>query len=234
MLLLLSDFDDDLALFRRIFDCIVEQDNKNLFLSLIHIFPGIRQLRRETIFCFAFTLIALIIVVEKMGENKASSYSALISIVFLLLYTVVFIRLLDAEQRRRPVTLLLLAVIIVESVFSTCTGLYYLDKNEYFGSRDGYASGPVAESVRAAAIQLEDFTEDTSFFRTEVYPAKTSNDPCLYGLKGLTLFDSTVPEKPVRFFKELGLFSNGINSYKYDGSNIVLDSLFGILSLIHI
>ena len=194
--------------------------------------PGIRQLRRETIFCFAFTLIALIIVVEKMGENKASSYSALISIVFLLLYTVVFIRLLDAEQRRRPVTLLLLAVIIVESVFSTCTGLYYLDKNEYFGSRDGYASGPVAESVRAAAIQLEDFTEDTSFFRTEVYPAKTSNDPCLYGLKGLTLFDSTVPEKPVRFFKELGLFSNGINSYKYDGSNIVLDSLFGIRYLI--
>lgn len=194
--------------------------------------PGIRQLKRETIFGFSFTLIALIIVVEKMGENKASSYGALISIVFILLYTFVFIRLLDAEQSKRPVTLLLLAAIIVELIFSTCTGIYYLDKNEYFGSRDGYASGTVAESVRAAAIQLEDFTEDTSFFRTEVYPAKTSNDPFLYGLKGLTLFASTSPEKPVRFFKELGLFSNGINSYKYDGSNIVLDSLFGIRYLI--
>ncbi|MGI6090002.1 MAG: YfhO family protein [Saccharofermentanales bacterium] len=194
--------------------------------------PGIRQLKRETIFGFSFTLIALIIVVEKMGENKASSYSALISIVFILLYTFVFIRLLDAEQSKRPVTLLLLAAIIAELIFSTCTGIYYLDKNEYFGSRDGYASGTVAESVRAAAIQLEDFTEDTSFFRTEVYPAKTSNDPFLYDLKGLTLFASTSPEKPVRFFKELGLFSNGINSYKYDGSNIVLDSLFGIRYLI--
>lgn len=194
--------------------------------------PGIRQMSKEAISLFAFVLIALIIVVEKIGDNEASPYGAILSIIFVLLYTLIFVRLTDLRQYKRPVTLLLLSVMIVEICLSTCAGLYFLDKNEYFGSREGYASGSVPQSIRAAAAQLDEYGAEMEFVRTEVYPSKTSNDSFLYGLKGLTLFASTTPEEPVRFFKELGLFSNGINSYKYDGSNILLDSLFGIRFLI--
>ena len=194
--------------------------------------PGIRQLSRETIFSFAFTVIALIIMVEKVGENVTSDFSTLFSVLFILVYAIVFIRLLNINKHQRPVTLLLLSIMIIEIAFSTSIGLYYLDKNEYFGSREGYACGPQADSIRAAVAQVDEFAEDSLFYRSEVYPAKTSNDTFLYGLRGLTLFASTSPEKPVKLFKDIGCFSNGINSYKYDGSNIVLDSLFGIRYLI--
>ncbi len=194
--------------------------------------PGIRQLRRETIIGFSFSIILIIMAAEKIGENRTSDYTTLLSILFVLLYTLIFVRLTDDRQYKRPITLLLLSVMIIEIGLSTSIGLYYLDKNEYFGSREGYASGTVPESIRTCASQLKSSTEDALFFRTEVYPSKTSNDPSLYGLNGLTLFASTTAEAPVSFFKELGFFSNGINSYKYDGSNIVMDSLFGIRYLI--
>ena len=194
--------------------------------------PGIRLLRRETIVGFTFSLILLMIVVEKIGENTTSDFTTLLSIIFLLFYALIFVRLTDDRKYKRPITLFLLSVMIIEIGLSTSIGLYYLDKNEYFGSREGYASGSTPESIRTCATQLKASTDDTLFYRSEVYPSKTSNDPSLYGLDGLTVFASTMAEKPVGFFKDLGMFSNGINSYKYDGSNVVIDSLFGIRYLI--
>ena len=38
--------------------------------------------------------------------------------------------------------------------------------------------------------------------------------------------------KPVKMFENLGYHSNSINSYKYEASTLVLDSLFGVKYII--
>ena len=59
------------------------------------------------------------------------------------------------------------------------------------------------------------------------FSPKTYNDPFMYQYPGFNLC-VTMQTKPVKFFENLGFHSNSINSYKYEGSTLVLDSLFGI------
>ena len=62
---------------------------------------------------------------------------------------------------------------------------------------------------------------------------KPLNDPALYNYPGLSIFSSTISEKPVKMLENLGYSSNGINSYRYEGSTAILDSLLGIKYLIY-
>jgi len=112
---------------------------------------------------------------------------------------------------------------------SAISGISWLDNNEYYGSREGYTVGEVPSSIRQAATKIDELENGNSlFYRTEVKPHKTSNDPALYGLQGLSLFASTSPESSVPFFKNLGYQNNGINSYQYRGSTLFCDALFSI------
>ncbi len=56
----------------------------------------------------------------------------------------------------------------------------------------------------------------------EAVPPKTINDGFMYNYRGLSIFASTMATKPVKTFENLGFHSNGINSYKYESSTIVL------------
>jgi uncharacterized membrane protein YfhO len=120
--------------------------------------------------------------------------------------------------------------VILEISTNTFFAIEDVDKKESYAGRNGYAAGIQPDHIRDAIDEIN--IDDKSFFRTEILPPRTTNDPFLYGFKGLSVFASTFQEKTVRSIENLGFHSNGINSYKYEGSTIVIDSLFGIKYLL--
>jgi uncharacterized membrane protein YfhO len=195
--------------------------------------PSVKTFSGRELGMLGFAVSVTVLVITAVSDLRFSALTGYATILFIVLYTIILSRFRGAYRTGRPIAFMLLSVIFFEMVVHTGVSLYFLDMNEYFGRRDGYAYGVTAEAIRKAQDELEATTTDTYFFRTEVYPDKTSNDSFLYGLNGLTIFASTSPKNVVGFFKNMGFSSNGINSYKYDGSTLLMDAFFGIRYLIY-
>lgn len=173
--------------------------------------------------------LAVPVVTALVEDIKAPSWVSWTTIFFILMYVLSFLSLRTRKTRRRLMTSVLFSIMLFEIILSSISGISWLDNNEYYGSREGYTVGEVPSSIRQAATKIDEMERGNSlFYRTEVKPHKTSNDPALYGLQGLSLFASTSPESAVPFFKNLGYQNNGINSYQYRGSTLFCDSLFSI------
>ncbi|MEJ1730715.1 hypothetical protein SMA90_30785, partial [Escherichia coli] len=89
------------------------------------------------------------------------------AIVLMLLYTILFSSFKSSRFRRRFHVNLLLAVMLFEVTLSVFSGLYHIDKNEYYGSRDGYSAGITVQSIREAVRQVEKLDATTISHRVE-------------------------------------------------------------------
>lgn len=188
-----------------------------------------REFRPTEIGLLGICLAILIPVVMTLEPDiKLSSWSQWGAIIFMLLYAILFSSFKSSRYRRRFHVNMLLAVMLVEVTLSTFSGLYHMDHNEYYGNRDGYAAGITVQSIREAVRQVDKLDAQTVDHRVEMRPHKTSNDPALYGYKGLSIFSSTSPKAPVAFFSNLGFVNNGINSYQYRGATLFTEALFDI------
>lgn len=203
-----------------------------LIFILYDALPAVKTFSNRELGFIGIVSILLVLISAPDTSLRFTPLTVYLTILFMLIYTLVLSRFKTARQKKQPIAFILLSVIFFEMVVHTGGSLYYLDKNEYFGRREGYAVGVTAEAIRKAQNMLEE-TDESLFFRTEIVPDKTSNDPFLYGLNGSTIFASTMRKAGVTFFRNLGYSSNGINSYKYDGQTLLMDSLLGIRYLIH-
>lgn len=173
--------------------------------------------------------LAVPVITGLVDDIKAPSWVSWATILLIVMYVLSFLSLRTRKTRRKLMTSILFSIMLFEIILSSISGISWLDNNEYYGSRDGYTVGEAPSSIRQAAAKIGEMEGGGSlFYRTEVKPYKTSNDPALYGLQGLSLFASTSPESAVPFFKNIGYQNNGINSYQYRGSTLFCDSLFAI------
>ncbi|HPX93008.1 MAG TPA: YfhO family protein [Bacillota bacterium] len=165
-------------------------------------------------------------------DIKLSPWTQWGAIGLMLFYTLIFSTLRSRKYKGRLQVNLLIAIMFLELVLSTFSGLYHMDKNEYYGNRDTYSAGDTVYSIRQAIKQTGKLGGGELDDRMEIRPHKTSNDPALYGYRGLSLFASTSPADPVSFFRNFGFHNNGVNSYQYRGATLFSEALFGIRYLI--
>lgn len=201
-----------------------------IFLLLAMLYPAIgwlKELRGRQIGVICMALMLLPLLAQKLNQTTPSIQSIFVTILFLAIYAAVLT--LDRTSRlgRQDLARAVLLLIVAELVVNTMLMVHEIDMNEHYSSRDGYASGRQVRAIRNELDNIENENEKL-FYRMEIMPPKTTNDAFLYQYNGLSLFSSTAATKPVRMFENLGYHSNGINSYKYEGSTVVLDSLFGL------
>lgn len=178
-------------------------------------------------------LALLLLLLAKIDPPHYPFRAVAYSLIFLGLYWVVLrhLRAPFLYQRRNARDLLVLFLLFemgIQLIFS----INYIAHHEYYGSRDGYLSGPVIHGLRQlqqqAAPNKAAERPQYGLSREEIYPAKTVNDAILYGMDGLTIFSSSLRKAGVQFIADLGYSNNGINSYQYGPSNILMDRLLGI------
>jgi uncharacterized membrane protein YfhO len=176
-------------------------------------------------------ILGVLVISQKFDDLSIHYLTVYISAVFIILYAVGLT--LDHSYNIRPSrkTLVLFLVVAMEITTNTIVTTVKFSSLEGYSSREGYASSKEVTQIREQISAIAE--EDKGFYRMEIFPPKTTNDPALYNYAGLSMFSSTISEKPVKMFENLGYHSNGINSYIYEGSTAVLDSLFGIKYLIY-
>ncbi|HHT25215.1 MAG TPA: YfhO family protein [Clostridiaceae bacterium] len=169
--------------------------------------------------------IVLLLFLQKIDQEKYKFSLILVTILILFIFVLILNTGEDPKFKKRFISLALLFIMIVELTINTMVGIASINDNEYYGSRDGYLAGEYPNSVLKRVEQIK---RESPNARAALWPDKCVNDPMLYGFPGLTIFASTYPEQPVQLFANLGYDNNGINSYQNTGSNIIMDSLFGI------
>ncbi len=194
-------------------------------------FKKLDEFSGKQIGSFCVLAIGLIVLSQKLNEKPPEHLILYISIVFIVFYAAALT--IDRHGVVKKISyrpLIFLLVVFAEITLNTIVTVETIDNTEYYSTRNGYSNGTEVADIRN---QLEDIVaSDKSFYRIEIFPPKTTNDPNLYNYRGLSIFSSTIPMKPVKVMQNLGFHSNGINSYKYEGSTALLDSLFGVKYII--
>lgn len=194
-------------------------------------FKKLNEFSGKEIGTICLYVLGVILISQKFDNLSIGFHTVYISAAFIILYAVALT--IDRSYNIRPSlkTLIVFLVLTAEITTSTIVTIVKIDSTEGYSSRNSYVSGKEASQIRE---QLSDISEkDKGFYRLEILPSQTANEPALYNYPGLSIFSSTISAKPVKMLENLGYSSNGINSYSYEGSTAILDSLLGIKYLIY-
>jgi uncharacterized membrane protein YfhO len=205
-----------------------------IFLVLTMAYEGYRALDEfsgKQVGMISMAVLIIIMISQKFEDLKLPLHTVYVSAAFVILYSAAFARMRSSNARRFRGGSALLIVLALELLTNTIVTVVKIDSAESYSSREGYSSGIEVREIREQISML--LETDRDFYRMEVIPHKTHNDPALYNYPGISVFSSTIAEKPVDLMDELGLYSNGINSYVYSGSTLITDSLLGIRYLIY-
>lgn len=194
-------------------------------------FKRLHEFSGKQIGNICLSILGIILISQKFDNLSLDFYTIYISAAFIILYAVAFT--IDRSYNIQPSykALIVFLVLTAEIVTNTIVTSVKIDSSEGYSSRNNYASGKEVSQIRHELSSIAE--KDKGFYRLEILPATTTNDPALYNYPGLSIFSSTISEKPVKMLENLGYSSNGINSYKYEGSTAILDSLLGIKYLIY-
>jgi uncharacterized membrane protein YfhO len=99
-----------------------------------------------------------------------------------------------------------------------------------YASRKGYAQGGDMPDLRRAIEEVQQ--HEPGFYRMEVYPDRTVNDPYLYGFNGLSIFSSMSDANVAKMMARYGYHSNDVNSYKQSKAPLLMNTLMGIKYLV--
>jgi len=205
-----------------------------IFLVLSMSYEAFKRLSEFTgkqIGNICLSIVGVILISQKFDNLSIGFHTIYISVAFIILYAVALTIGRSCNIQPSFKTLIVFLVLTAEITTNTIATIAKIDSTEGYSSRDSYASGREASQIRD---QLSTIAEkDKGFYRLEILPSKTTNDPALYNYPGLSIFSSTISAKPVKMLENLGYSSNSINSYSYEGSTAILDSLLGIKYLIY-
>ncbi|MBP5492067.1 MAG: YfhO family protein [Clostridiales bacterium] len=198
------------------------------FLMVIMGYKVLRNLKsfsKTELMVPCLSMIAFLILYEKIGEGEEGYLAIGISFVFLIVYTAVLRVIANQKKSAMFQQILLFCVLVAEIFTSTVSTVSLVAMNEGFTGWDFYAShyDEVQDKMAAAEAQ-----NPYGFERSEIYPAYICNQPALYNMKGISIFTSTARESFVTFVKNLGFHNNGINSMRNYGLTEVTGTLFGV------
>ncbi len=205
-----------------------------IFLLLTMAYEGYKALDEfsgKHVGMISMAVLFVILISQKFDDLKLPLHTVYVSAAFIILYAAAYAHMRRPDTRRLKGGTALLIILALELITNTIVTVVKIDSAESYSSREGYSSGIEVREIREQISML--LGSDRDFYRMEVIPHKTHNDPALYNYPGISVFSSTIAEKPVDLLDELGLYSNGINSYVYSGSTLITDSLLGIRYLIY-
>jgi len=198
------------------------------FLVVIMGYKVLRNLKSFTkgeLLVPCMSMIAFLILYEKIGEGQEGYIAMGISIVFVIIYTAMLRMIANGKKSAMFQQIALFFVLFAELFTSSVTTIGLLAAHEGFTGWDFYGSH--YDEVQTL-LEESEAKNPNGFERSEIYPAYICNQPALYNMKGISIFTSTARESFVKFINNLGFHNNGINSMRNFGLTEITATLFGV------
>lgn len=166
-----------------------------------------------------------IIAAQKLYADKFDYKVIYIALGLLAVYSVV-LAIHKTGKFKQVVTGLLLFVV----VFGEMTN-YTISSVKAVGSSSRVSYYTDYNNVTGLINQIEN--EDKGFYRMELAQKFTTNDPALYGYRGVSQFSSEINAKVTSLMKNIGLAGDpGSNSFGYTMSTPVINSMLNLKYII--
>lgn len=169
-------------------------------------FTKLNEFTGRQILGTGMAIILFVIMTQKVGSKNVEDLSVILSIIFTVTYTIVFVASRDPRYQQSAVSVLLLCCIIGE-VACCNTSHYDIDQ-----PKDSFAGDlPYFEELKSEI----DEEEQGSFYRMELTYNRARMDPAWFGYNGVSTFTSMAYESLSKLEKKLGLAGNNVDSYTY-------------------
>ena len=164
-------------------------------------------------------LVIFILAVYKIGSKNVSLLTAVLSIIFVILLVVVLCLISTKKNQAYALTVLLVCSVVAETIVCN-TSHYVANQNK---------TTFVADFDYFKELQSEIKNNDSDlFYREELSYLRTRMDPSWYDYNGVSVFSSMAYERVANFQKAFGLYGNKINSFTYNPTSPVYNSLFSV------
>ncbi len=174
------------------------------YKALVHI----RDYTPKMLLTVGIAALSFIILTQKIGSKNVDEDTVLISIVFVVFYTLVIIMMNSGKYQTSAIALLLFCCVVSEAAIGN-TSHYVMQQQKTYYTSDYDKFVTIKRSL--------DKRENNRFYRMELTDLRTRMDPSWYDYNGVSIFSSMAYESTSNLLSYLGLDGNFINSYTYNG-----------------
>lgn len=169
-------------------------------------------------------VVSFVFFTEKLTSKNVTDGTILLTLCLTVLYVVVLTILKDKKYQTASVALMLLICICCEAVMcDTSTLNISVDKKPYTSDLQQF------EQIKDGL----DTIEQDDFYRMELTNLRTRMDPSWYYYNGVSVFSSMAYEKLSNLQDNLGMMSNGINSYTYNPQTPIYNMMFSLKYIVN-
>ncbi|MHC1694475.1 MAG: YfhO family protein [Eubacteriales bacterium] len=164
-----------------------------------------------------------LVAAERLFKDSewVSYYVFYVSMLFLLLYAGVLMAYKNGKIDYRAFCMLLFIVIFGESGLSAVRGASTVGSSQRLSYLTYY------DSINGTAKSL--YEKDNDLYRLEMSHWYTTNDPALYGYRGISLFSSEANSNVTKYLQKLGIAASAAsNRYLYDSSTAVVNMMLSL------
>ncbi|MBQ5825030.1 MAG: YfhO family protein [Clostridia bacterium] len=181
------------------------------FILLVMAFKALKHIKDYSPKMLLSTGVAsliFVILIQELGSKNVSEDTVLISIIFIVIYTLVMILMNSGKYQASAIALLLFCCVVSEAAIGN-TSHYVMQqqKSYYVDDYDKFVS----------MKNVLDKRENNEFYRMELTDLRTRMDPSWYDYNGVSIFSSMAYESTSNLLNYLGIDGNFINSYTYSG-----------------
>lgn len=182
-------------------------------------FENIKEFSKKAYIGIGFAVMFFAVLVEKIEVPNCDELTILLTVVFTVLYVVIFGMMKSERYKKNAIVTLLFFTVILEIVVADAPKMTMAQPKDAYTS-DYYNYKELQEETEADDKEL--------FFRTELTKLRARMDPAWYGYNGVSIFSSMAYEHTAKAMEKLGLFGNNINSYTYYPQTAIFNSMFNI------
>ncbi len=174
------------------------------YKALVHI----KDYTPKMLLTVGIAALSFIIFTEKIGSKNVDQDTVLISIVFVVFYTLIMIMMNSGKYQASAIALLLFCCVVSEAAIGNTSHYVMQQQKTYYTS----------DYDKFVAIKRGlDTRENNQFYRMELTDLRTRMDPSWYDYNGVSIFSSMAYESTSNLINYLGVDGNFINSYTYNG-----------------
>ncbi len=181
------------------------------FILLVMAYKAVVHIKDYTpkmLLTVGIAALSFIIITQKLGSKNVNEDTVIISIVFVVFYTLVMIMMNSGKYQSSAIALLLFCCVVSEAAIGN-TSHYVMQQQKTYYTSDYDKFVAIKRSL--------DKKENNQFYRMELTDLRTRMDPSWYDYNGVSIFSSMAYESTSNLINYLGLDGNFINSYTYNG-----------------